>query len=82
MAEKQVRPPAEFKPPKWVASTPPAGAALEAIDSSAAALALGAKGSYVIGKVETADIMLEHSSISRHHCAVAHHSDGRVYVIE
>ena len=89
MAEKQVRPAAEFKPPKWVASAPPASAALEAIQqegrpggAAGRTLALGAKGSYVIGRVETADIILEHSSISRHHCAVAHHSDGRVYIIE
>ena len=45
-------------------------------------LGIGGKGSYVIGRVETADIMLSHSSISRHHCAVVHHMDGRVYVIE
>lgn len=85
MAEKQVRAPAEFRPPKWEAQENlPAEAALEPARSTDGAkrLAIGGKGSYVIGRVETADILLAHSSISRHHCAVVHHMDGRVYVIE
>jgi hypothetical protein len=37
----------------------------------------------VVGRIESADIILEHSSISRHHCALAHHADnGRLYVID
>jgi hypothetical protein len=81
-----VRPPAEFKPPKWEAKENlPASAALEPAGGSSSGgetLRIGGKGSYVIGRVDTADIVLIHSSISRHHCAVVHHTDGRVYVIE
>ena len=75
-----VRPPAEFHPPKWVAAAGPgAQVALVAADRK---LDVGLKPSYVIGRNDTADIVLSHASISRHHAAVAHHSDGRVYIID
>lgn len=80
-----MRPPAEFRPPKWEAKENlPAGAALQPVGNSEGvkSLGVGGKASYVIGRVDTADILLNHSSISRHHCAVVHHMDGRVYVIE
>ena len=75
-----VRPPAEFHPPKWVAAAGPgAQVALVAADRK---LDVGLKPSYVIGRNDTADIVLSHASISRHHAAVAHHGDGRVYIID
>ena len=81
MSSQVARPPPTFKPPTWVAQ---AGAVEPTVlvAPGAKPIDVGARGSFVIGRVETADIMLEHSSVSRHHCALAHHCDGRVYIVD
>lgn len=77
------RAPAEFVKPKWAAApgAVPAGSVLEEVGGSARHDISG-RSSYVVGRVATADLLLEHQSVSRHHAALVHHENGRLYVID
>ena len=84
MSAPVARPPPGFDPPRWVAHAvePTVLAPPDTTTDDRHIIDVGARGSYVIGRVDTADIVVSHSSISRHHCALAHHIDGRVYIID
>lgn len=74
------RAPAEFMVPKWAAK--PAGPAVLEELGGAGRIDLRAAPSFVVGRVSTADIILEHASVSRHHAGLCHHTNGRLYVID
>mmetsp|Transcript_23139 Transcript_23139/g.32041 ORF Transcript_23139/g.32041 Transcript_23139/m.32041 type:complete len:253 (-) Transcript_23139:71-829(-) len=69
-----------FKPPSWV-GPPIKGAKLKSLDSDE--FSLEDKSFYLFGRnKEMCDFVIEHSSVSRTHCAIVHHENKRLYLID
>lgn len=74
-----------FKEPEWTAEPTYTEARLEVFksDEKIDTVPLGAKKYIVFGRSpEVCDVLLDHTSISRKHAAIVHHTSGKVYLID
>eukprot|EP00727_Mastigamoeba_balamuthi_P011537 m51a1_g7005 hypothetical protein (804) ;mRNA; f:227293-230325 len=84
-AAQAAAPALEYKEPEWAAR---GGSAhpyfLEVLKNGAVIdnLDISQRGYYVIGRLPTCDIQMDHPSVSRHHAVIQHRADGSVFVYD
>lgn len=76
------RPHSGFQPPKW-AAPPPAGLVLQGRKGGEVVQNLAlSKLAVLIGRLDTADLQLEHASTSRQHAVICFRPDGTAVVMD
>ena len=74
-----------YQPPSWAALTAPDGYALEILKDGTIIekVLLDSKTHYILGRMGgSVDILMEHVSISRHHCCLQFRDDGALMVLD
>lgn len=76
---------ASYLPPAWAATEAPAGYSLEILKEGTIieTVQLDAKTHYIMGRMGgSVDILMEHLSISRHHCCLQFRDDGILMALD
>lgn len=74
-----------YQPPSWAAVDAPAGYSLEILKEGTIIekVLLDSKTHYILGRMGgSVDILMEHVSISRHHCCLQFRDDGALMVLD
>mmetsp|Transcript_47823 Transcript_47823/g.79588 ORF Transcript_47823/g.79588 Transcript_47823/m.79588 type:complete len:180 (-) Transcript_47823:531-1070(-) len=76
--------PVPFVLPEWAGLPRKNGVKLEIVKNSETVgeKKIDDKRAYLLGRSPDCDIVLEHPSVSRHHCALVHHKNGTIFVLD